>query len=217
MPAYLGTALFVEAAHTSVTRRWTVALIAGGLVALAAGFGAISEGGTDDEAKGITLLIDDTRTRPSGRMHPLWDSERDGSGLLLRLASSQSPLAEVEANTPSPTPAPTPTSTPAAKAAENMHYFIQVVAVTFYSCEGGGFCGTMANGVQVYEGASACGYAWPLGTRFTLEGDPTERTYVCEDRGLGPWLWVDIFFWDEADGYAWQEVVGSSAASIASR
>lgn len=76
----------------------------------------------------------------------------------------------------------------------------------------------MADGEDVHEGAAACGYAWELGTRFTLEGDPTGRTYVCEDRGLGPWLWVDLFFWDEADGYAWLAVVGSSAAaSIASR
>ncbi len=71
----------------------------------------------------------------------------------------------------------------------------------------------MAGGATVYEGAAACGYAWELGTRFTLEGDPTMRIYVCEDRGLGPWLWVDIFFWSEADGYAWISEVGTSAAA----
>ena len=71
----------------------------------------------------------------------------------------------------------------------------------------------MASGAQVYEGASAGGYAWPLGTRFTLEGDPTLRIYICEDRGLGPWLWVDIFFQDEAGGYAWQASVGTLATA----
>jgi hypothetical protein len=76
----------------------------------------------------------------------------------------------------------------------------------------------MAGGATVYEGAAACGYAWQLGARFTLEGDPTGRIYVCEDRGLGPWLWADIFFWKEADGYPWQAVVGTSAVtSIVSR
>lgn len=82
-----------------------------------------------------------------------------------------------------------------------------VVLVTFYTCPP--FCGTMASGATVYEGAAACGYAWDLGTRFTLEGDPTARVYVCEDRGLGPWLWIDIFFQDEAAGYAWLASVGT--------
>ena len=84
--------------------------------------------------------------------------------------------------------------------------------MTFYDCPP--FCGTMASGATVYEGAAACGYAWELGTRFTLEGDPTGRVYVCEDRGGGPWLWVDIWFADAATGYAWQAVIGSSAVAL---
>ena len=39
-------------------------------------------------------------------------------------------------------------------------------------------------------------------------GDPTGRTYICEDRGLLANTWVDIFFYYPADGYRWQAQVG---------
>ena len=67
----------------------------------------------------------------------------------------------------------------------------------------------MANGVQVYDGAAACGTGFALGQRFTILGDPTLREYVCSDRGLGGHYWVDIFFADATEGYAWQAVVGN--------
>ncbi len=49
------------------------------------------------------------------------------------------------------------------------------VNVTFYDCLDQGFCGTMYNGGQVYEGAAACSWNLPIGTRFFIHGDPTGR------------------------------------------
>ncbi len=84
--------------------------------------------------------------------------------------------------------------------------------VTFYACygEAGGFCGTMANGETVHEGAAACGSAWPLGTVLRIEGDPLGPV-TCKDRGLLAPTQVDRFFWREADGWAWLQTVGTAA------
>jgi hypothetical protein len=65
----------------------------------------------------------------------------------------------------------------------------------------------MSSGAVVYEGAAACGYALDLGTTFTIEGDYTGRVYVCEDRGLGGALWVDVFWYDYASGRAWRNTL----------
>ena len=81
------------------------------------------------------------------------------------------------------------------------------VWITWYTCPP--YCGAMANGVGVYDGAAACGYGFDLGQRFSIDGDPTARIYTCEDRGGGPARWVDIFFADAAAAQAWQAVVGS--------
>jgi len=84
------------------------------------------------------------------------------------------------------------------------------VALTFYVCVGApagfqdGYCGRMASGTEVHRGAAACGYAWSLGTQFTIDGDPTGLVYTCKDRGLGPAEWVDIWFYDYAEGRAWR-------------
>jgi hypothetical protein len=85
---------------------------------------------------------------------------------------------------------------------------IENVNLTFYDCLGQGFCGRMSSGEKVYEGAAACSWNLPEGTRFRIAGDPTKRTYVCEDRGLLEDTWVDIFFYDPEDGWEWQEAVG---------
>ena len=77
------------------------------------------------------------------------------------------------------------------------------VWVTFYTCPP--YCGAMANGERVYDGAAACGYGFALGQRFSIENDPALRTYVCADRGLGAWNWVDVWFSDYADGRAWRD------------
>ena len=81
--------------------------------------------------------------------------------------------------------------------------------LTFYDCMVQKFCGAMANGQKVYEGAAACSYNLAMGTMFTITGDPTGRVYVCKDRGLLPNTHVDIFWNDPADGWRWQRAVGS--------
>lgn len=95
------------------------------------------------------------------------------------------------------------------------------VPLTFYYCEdttggsrsgdGGGFCGAMRNGDVAHPGAAACDVAY-LGQRFIIEGDPTERTYVCADTGGGiKNQHRDIWFLSSSEGWAWQAVVGRSA------
>ncbi|HXF51609.1 MAG TPA: hypothetical protein VNM43_08010 [Dehalococcoidia bacterium] len=81
--------------------------------------------------------------------------------------------------------------------------------ITFYACIGNGFCNTMAGGKEPYEGAAACSYDLPLGTRLQIVSDPTRRIYTCEDRGYLSPTWIDVFFWDVADGWPWQRQVGS--------
>jgi hypothetical protein len=82
------------------------------------------------------------------------------------------------------------------------------VNITFYDCLNDGFCGVMYNGKRVYEGAAACSWNMPLGTTFRIQGDPTARIYSCDDRGLLSNTWVDVFFYDPADGWLWQATVG---------
>lgn len=85
---------------------------------------------------------------------------------------------------------------------------IHNVNITFYDCLEGGFCGRMSNGRHVYEGAAACSWNLPAGTKFLIVGDPTNRVYTCEDRGLLTNTWVDIFWRDPDDGWVWQSIVG---------
>jgi hypothetical protein len=85
---------------------------------------------------------------------------------------------------------------------------IENVNITFYDCADQGFCGDMYNGEWVYEGAAACSWNLPLDTAFYIVGDPTQRIYVCKDRGLLDDTWVDIFWYHPEDGYDWQSSVG---------
>ncbi|HXH21253.1 MAG TPA: hypothetical protein VNN10_04425 [Dehalococcoidia bacterium] len=140
-------------------------------------------------------------------------------------APPAAPLAEAPQTPPAgPAPAAEPVGSspppPAALAVaeiERIFPGIQVlrsisnVNVTFYDCAGQGFCGNMANGRKVYQGAAACSYDLPFGTRFFIEGDPTGRIYRCEDRGLLANTWVDIFWYHPSDGWRWQEAVGRLA------
>ncbi len=96
--------------------------------------------------------------------------------------------------------APTPTPTPVEEGIP--------ITLSFYTCPP--FCGAMANGETVHKGTAACGYAFELGMRFTIDGDPTGRTYTCKDRGQGPYFWIDIFFADSAAGWTWQKIVGTT-------
>jgi hypothetical protein len=143
-----------------------------------------------------------------------------------RAAPTQQPTAQPTPQptaTPKPaivppgvTPKPAPTATPRSKptavsqppAAPLRLGRIEDVNLTFYDCLDQGFCGTMKSGTKVYEGAAACSWNLPEGTRFRILGDPTKRTYVCEDRGELQDTWVDIFFNDPEDGWDWQEAVG---------
>ncbi len=78
------------------------------------------------------------------------------------------------------------------------------VALTFYTCEP--FClgDLMANGQPLEAGDVACGYALDTGQRFVFNG----AEYTCEDRGGGPYQWVDFWMPDHATGQAWQASVG---------
>lgn len=85
-------------------------------------------------------------------------------------------------------------------------------AITFYTCPP--YCATTASGESLYMGGAACGYGLRLGSIFQIENDPTGRTYTCNDRGLGPHWWVDIFFWDKAEGWAWLAQVGTQGRIV---
>jgi len=86
--------------------------------------------------------------------------------------------------------------------------------VTFYSCLNNGFCGTMASGAEVFSGAAACSIDMPFGTRFVIASDPTGRVFTCLDRGALAPPWVDVWFYDDADGWAWQSIVGTRSDLI---
>ncbi len=92
--------------------------------------------------------------------------------------------------------------------------------VTFYYCEhseqtplgdGGNFCGIMRDGSVVFPGAAACHYDY-LGQLFKIEGDPLDQIYRCTDTGsaIGG-LDRDIWFLTSAEGWAWQNAVGTTA------
>jgi hypothetical protein len=88
--------------------------------------------------------------------------------------------------------------------------------ITIYGCQGpgGGFCNHMASGGAAFEGAAACSYNLPFGTRLTIAGDPTGRVYECLDRGALANTWVDVYFQDTRDGMAWQSALGGTVADI---
>lgn len=88
--------------------------------------------------------------------------------------------------------------------------------VTIYGCSGpgGGFCNHMASGGSAFPGAAACSQDLAFGTRLTIAGDPTGRTYECLDRGSLAPTWIDVYFEDTSDGIAWQSQLGSTVANI---
>lgn len=88
--------------------------------------------------------------------------------------------------------------------------------VTVYGCvgPGGGFCGGMAGGGKVFEGAAACSYDLPFGTKVKIQGDPTGRVYECLDRGALAATWVDVYFYNTADGIRWQGLLGGTVTQI---
>jgi 3D (Asp-Asp-Asp) domain-containing protein len=86
--------------------------------------------------------------------------------------------------------------------------------ITFYACVGDGFCGNTASGMPVSAGSAACSSNLPFGTRFRIEGDPTGRVFLCNDRGALASTWVDVWFYSVAEGRAWQSMVGNRGQII---
>lgn len=88
--------------------------------------------------------------------------------------------------------------------------------ITVYGCTGpgGGFCGGMASGFKVFEGAAACSYDMPFGTKLRIIGDPTGRVYECLDRGALSAPWVDVFFNNTSEGIAWASLLGGTVSDI---
>jgi hypothetical protein len=88
--------------------------------------------------------------------------------------------------------------------------------LTIYGCTGpgGGFCGGMASGVKVFEGAAACSYDLPFGTRFRIHSDPTGRVYECLDRGHLASSWVDVFFYNTSEGIHWASLLSGTRVTI---
>ncbi len=76
--------------------------------------------------------------------------------------------------------------------------------------DGGGFCGAMANGEVVHEGAAACARDY-LGQRFRIVGDPLDRIYTCTDLGSAVrGQHRDIWFENSDAGRLWLDQVGDS-------
>jgi hypothetical protein len=88
--------------------------------------------------------------------------------------------------------------------------------ITIYGCSGpgGGYCNHMSSGGWPFEGAAACSSNLPFGTKLTIDGDPTGRTYECLDRGNLSATWIDVFFQNTSDGMAWQSSLGATTTNI---
>ena len=120
------------------------------------------------------------------------------------------PASETGAPEAETTVAETPPSTDQREATIT-YYYCQQGANPAGIGDGGGWCGGMASGKTVYEGAASCAAAY-MGQQFRILGDPTERTYTCEDTGGGVnGEHRDIFFQNSDDGYAWWLTVGNVA------
>jgi len=88
--------------------------------------------------------------------------------------------------------------------------------ITIYGCygPGGGFCRHMSAGGTPFPGAVACIDNLPFGTKLTIAGDPTGRTYECLDRGRLTPTWIDVYFDDTTQGMAWQSNLGTTITDI---
>jgi len=104
------------------------------------------------------------------------------------------------------TPTPTPTVQPdvpehtEALAAESAI----AVYVTFYTCPP--YCGDPSGSLPLDEGQAACDWAY-MGRRFMLNG----AEWVCNDTGGAVYgAHVDLFFRQEADGWAYLATHGTN-------
>ena len=114
---------------------------------------------------------------------------------------------------PTATPEPEPTATPGGTTVE--------ARITYFYCnqgtisagigDGGGFCGHMANGEIVHEGAAACSRD-NFRQRFRIIGDPNGLIYTCKDTGNAVHgEQRDIWFDNSDDGLNWIREVGTTA------
>lgn len=134
--------------------------------------------------------------------------------------------AQAAANPPKPVPAPVSSSsvagasvgTPATLNGASGYApgTMLRARITVYGCTGpgGGFCGNMASGIRVFEGAAACSRDLAFGTRIRIIGDPTGRVYECLDRGALKTTWVDVFFNNTSEGIRWASLLGGTTADI---
>ncbi len=115
--------------------------------------------------------------------------------------------------TPTPTPEPTPTTEPEGRVIE--------AKITYFYCrqgtiqagigDGGGFCGRMANGEVVHQGAAACSQD-NFGQRFRIIDDPLDLIYTCKDTGSAVHgEQRDIWFENSDDAITWLGKVGDTA------
>lgn len=127
----------------------------------------------------------------------------------------------VSTPTPTATPTPTPTATPEPTATTEPEGEVVEARVTYFYCrqgtiaagigDGGDWCGAMANGEIVHEGAAACSRE-NFGQRFRIIGDPLDRTYTCKDTGGAVHgEHRDIWFENSDDGFNWSQQVGDYA------
>jgi len=122
---------------------------------------------------------------------------------------------------PPPPPAPlapppvTPPVTPGDPQPERIsYYFCERGADPAGWGDGGGFCGGMANGQIVHEGAASCA-RHRMGEQFRIDGDPTGRTYTCTDTGGAVYDGHrDIWFANSDEARQWWLVVGTTALVI---
>lgn len=132
-------------------------------------------------------------------------------------------LVPTAAPAPAAVVTPSPASTPPVATATGGYNTVSYgsATITFYYCssgtrngavgDGGGFCGYMANGQRVHEGAASCAAAY-MGQRFLIAGDPLNRVYTCEDTGGAvTTTHRDIWFADSDTGGDWWRAVGLTA------
>lgn len=136
----------------------------------------------------------------------------DNLALMLKTAEDQKAAEAAASGRLRAAAAPTSLNVPSGIAVGT----IMPARITIYGCTGpgGGFCGGMASGVQVFEGAAACSSNLPMGTRLRIEGDPTGRVYECLDRGMLPATWIDVYFENTSEGIAWASTLGGTTANI---
>ena len=128
-----------------------------------------------------------------------------GSVVTVRRAQAAPPASAA------PSPPPAPSALPGSGPATITYYYCAQGSNPQGIGDGGGFCGAMASGAVVHDGAAACAREF-LGQRFRIAGDPTGRVYSCADTGSAVGRENrDIWFADSDAGWEWWQAVGHRA------